>query len=130
MEIPGARRIITQELQQLGGRAILVDVLDEIGHATIPGAIHLPGAGNFGSERFDDQIQKKLSALLAGMADRGGNRPLVFFCQGAQCWESYNAALRAINMGYRNVLWYRGGLASWKAAKYSLTSAASVHPIR
>jgi rhodanese-related sulfurtransferase len=28
---------------------------------------------------------------------------------------SYNAALRAINLGYRNVLWYRGGVEAWKA---------------
>ena len=30
--------------------------------------------------------------------------------RGPQCWGSYNAALRAINMGFRNVHWYRGGI--------------------
>ena len=34
----------------------------------------------------------------------------MFYCEGAQCWESYNAALRALDLGYSNVLWYRGGL--------------------
>jgi hypothetical protein len=29
---------------------------------------------------------------------------------------SYNAALRAINAGYTNVLWYRGGIEAWKMA--------------
>ena len=29
---------------------------------------------------------------------------------------SYNAALRAINAGYTNVKWYRGGIEAWKAA--------------
>ncbi len=33
-----------------------------------------------------------------------------------ECWVSYNAALRAINAGYTNVLWYRGGIEAWKAA--------------
>jgi len=35
---------------------------------------------------------------------------------GAECWESYNAALRALRLGYREVYWYRGGVASWQAA--------------
>lgn len=48
----------------------------------------------------------------------GGNRetPLVLYCLSNQCWMSYNAALRAIHLGYTNVLWYRGGLEAWKAA--------------
>jgi 3-mercaptopyruvate sulfurtransferase SseA len=29
---------------------------------------------------------------------------------------SYNAALRAINLGYTNVLWYRGGIEAWQQA--------------
>ena len=44
------------------------------------------------------------------------NMPLVFFCPGVKCWESYNAALRAINLGYSKVYWYRGGISSWTAA--------------
>ena len=44
------------------------------------------------------------------------NRALVFFCQGARCWESYNAALRAIHAGFTAVYWYRGGVLAWEAA--------------
>jgi PQQ-dependent catabolism-associated CXXCW motif protein len=40
--------------------------------------------------------------------------PLVFYCQSPQCWMSYNAALRAINAGFTNVLWYRGGVEAWR----------------
>jgi hypothetical protein len=35
-------------------------------------------------------------------------QPLVFFCACVECWESYNAALRALRLGYREVYWYRG----------------------
>ena len=42
--------------------------------------------------------------------------PLVFFCEGAKCWESYNAALRALKIGFTRVYWYRGGLMAWQAA--------------
>ena len=47
---------------------------------------------------------------------RKPGRPLVFFCAGAHCWESYNAVLRADAAQFRNLYWYRGGLASWQAA--------------
>ena len=53
---------------------------------------------------------------LATRTNNNLDAPIGFFCYGAQCWESYNAALRAMRLGYREVLWYRGGLAAWKAA--------------
>lgn len=46
--------------------------------------------------------------LLGGPAILPGALPTV--------WMSYNAALRAINRGYSNALWYRGGIESWKLA--------------
>ncbi len=48
----------------------------------------------------------------------GGNKnvPLVFYCQNTYCWMSYNAALRAIKMGFTQVLWYRGGIEAWQKA--------------
>lgn len=30
---------------------------------------------------------------------------------------SYNAALRAINMGFTQVYWYRGGVEAWRQAQ-------------
>jgi len=46
-----------------------------------------------------------------------------------KCRESYNAALRAMQLGYRNVLWYRGGLSSWMAAKQQLQPPAAVRGV-
>jgi rhodanese-related sulfurtransferase len=40
---------------------------------------------------------------------------VAFFCAGPRCWLSYNAALRAVRLGYRRVLWYRGGIEAWGA---------------
>jgi rhodanese-related sulfurtransferase len=42
---------------------------------------------------------------------------MVFYCVDSECWLSYNAALRAIALGYTNVMWYRGGIASWRTAE-------------
>ena len=131
VELPGAKRITTQELLQIGSKSLLIDVLNDSGnHVTIPGAVHVPGSGNYGNGRFDGRLQLNLSNVLATLTQRNGEYPIVFFCEGAQCWESYNAALRAMQMGYRNVSWYRGGIASWKAANLPLERPVAVYRIR
>ena len=130
MNLPGGRRITTEELPDIAVKSMLIDVLDGRGHATIPGSIYMPGGGNYGRGRFNDNLQRNLSNTLARLTNRNADYPLVFFCAGARCWESYNAALRAINMGYRNVMWYRGGLESWKAAKFPVQPPVAVYRIR
>jgi PQQ-dependent catabolism-associated CXXCW motif protein len=128
--IPGGRRVVTAEvLKLINTEAVLIDVLRDNtgGHRTIPGAIYIPGAGDAGN--FRDHIQRRLAQVLAQLTSQDANRELVFFCLGAECWESYNAALRAIQLGYRNVLWYRGGLQSWNAAKLPLQAAAGYRDV-
>jgi PQQ-dependent catabolism-associated CXXCW motif protein len=128
--IPGGRRVVTAEVVKLlNTDAVLIDVLRDNsgGHRTIPGAIYIPGAGDAGN--FHDHIQRRLAQVLSQLTSQDADRELVFFCQGAQCWESYNAALRAIQLGYRNVLWYRGGLQSWSAAKLPLQPAAGYRDV-
>jgi PQQ-dependent catabolism-associated CXXCW motif protein len=117
MTIPGGRVIRTTEVwtQVRDQRMLFVDVLLGARHRTIPGALQLPGAGS-ASTFVDDEILEKLGTTLAGYTKNDLDAPIVFFCYGAECWESYNAALRAIRLGYRNVYWYRGGLAAWEAA--------------
>lgn len=41
----------------------------------------------------------------------------MFYCQSTQCWMSYSAALRAINMDFTQVYWYRGGVEAWRQAQ-------------
>jgi PQQ-dependent catabolism-associated CXXCW motif protein len=107
----------------------VVDVLRDTtgGHRTLPGAIYIPGAGDPGT--FRDRLQRRLSSVLAQLTSQDANRTLVFLCQGSKCWESYNAALRAMQLGYRNVLWYRGGLSAWIAANQQLQPPAAVRDV-
>ena len=42
--------------------------------------------------------------------------PLVFACNGAECWKSYKASLAALKAGYTQVHWFRGGFPEWRAA--------------
>ena len=81
---------------------------------SIPGSNWLPAAGQGGT--FDDDIQTQLAATLANITDDDVARPIVVYCIDANCWLSYNAALRFDALGYENLYWYRGGIAAWKAA--------------
>ncbi len=117
-ELPGGRTIRTPQLRMwlerdAAVRPLLLDVVGE-GHDSIPGAIWLLGAGR--GQGFDDAIQAQLARTLAALTGGEPGRPIVFFCAGANCWLSYNAALRAVMLGYREVYWYRGGIEAWVEA--------------
>ena len=116
-EIPGARTIGTSALRdslQAQPQPLLFDVLGGEVHASLPGAIWLPGAGR--GQSFTDTVQARFAQTLHAVTKGDRKRPLVFFCQGPQCWLSYNAALRAVALGYEAVFWYRGGIEAWIAA--------------
>lgn len=78
----------------------------------IPGSIWLPDTG-YGAlapitlQYFVEGLKK------ATQNDRA--RWLVFYCL-ADCWMSWNAARRALQLGYANVAWYREGTDGWSAA--------------
>ncbi|MEZ5786961.1 MAG: rhodanese-like domain-containing protein [Xanthobacteraceae bacterium] len=132
LSLPGIRRITTQELRQMISGALLIDVLNDTGplHLTIPSAVHVPGGGNYGEGRFNDRIQNQFEKVMSSLVMRNPDKPIIFFCASALCWESYNAALRAQKMGLRNILWYRGGIRSWQEAKLPIGVPTEVHKIK
>jgi PQQ-dependent catabolism-associated CXXCW motif protein len=128
-EIPGARTISTADVRKLlqlapGRRPAFFDALGDEHHASLPGAVSLPGVGNGTS--FDDEIQARLAKTLAAVTGDDRARTLIFFCTGPHCWLSYNAALRAVRLGYPDVRWYRGGLEAWGAGGGALTELRTV----
>jgi PQQ-dependent catabolism-associated CXXCW motif protein len=117
--VPGGRTVSTAELLAAlelppAERPLLFDVLGGTGHDSIPGAIWLADAGRGGS--FEDEIQEKLARTLGFVTREDRSRTIIFFCASTSCWLSYNAALRAVKLGYLQVGWYRGGIAAWLAA--------------
>ena len=86
----------------------------------IPGSTWLPDTG-YG----------ELAPVTAGYFARGlekatnGDRAraLVFYCL-ADCWMSWNAAKRALSLGYSNVAWYRDGTDGWLAAGLPVSEAS------
>lgn len=114
--IPGGRTITTAELAQLmkdpKSGALVFDVLG--GPQTLPNAYYAAPAAQAGD--FNDQVQRDFGNFLQQTTQGRQDRPMVFYCQNSQCWMSYNAALRAIALGYRQVYWYRGGIEAWQGA--------------
>ena len=126
--IPGGWVIGTQQLAQLlqGGQSNLLLLHAYGGMQHLPGAIPVGPAAQGGS--FDDQVQREFGQYLQQATQGDQSRPLVFYCGGVQCWGSYNAALRAIRMGYRNVAWYRGGIEAWQQAGLPVLTAGGQGP--
>lgn len=115
-KIPGGLVVTTEALfmtlQQNPQSLMIFDVLN--GPEYLPGATAAAPASAPGN--FNDQTQNEFGQFLQQVTNGNKNQALVFYCQSTQCWMSYNAALRAINMGFTQVLWYRGGIEAWKMA--------------
>lgn len=80
----------------------------------IAGSLWWPEVGRGAiSHAVDQWFQRRLREVTNG--DRA--KPLIFYCK-ASCWMSWNAAKRAINYGYGNVLWFPDGAEAWTALGY------------
>jgi rhodanese-related sulfurtransferase len=114
--LPGAKIISAREAQDLIAKGIpLYDVRDEEEYkiAHIPGSRSVPyregSAKEVGFDPGDDQF-----ALNRLPKDK--DAPLMMYCDGTICWKSYKSATMAIQNGWKNVYWFRGGFPEWKEA--------------
>jgi PQQ-dependent catabolism-associated CXXCW motif protein len=125
----GARVITTDEAEAIwkGGQAIFIDVLPHVPRPAnlppgtiwrdkprrnIPGSAWLPDTG-YGAlaPTTENYLRTNLARLTGG--DR--TKLLVIYCL-RDCWMSWNAAKRALAMGYANVAWYPDGTDGWEDA--------------
>jgi PQQ-dependent catabolism-associated CXXCW motif protein len=82
----------------------------------IPGSIWLPDTG-YGA--ISDATRRYLESGLSRATGHDKSRLVVFYCL-ADCWMSWNAAKRAMTLGYSNVAWYPEGADGWAKAGYPL----------
>lgn len=113
----GVARIDTAALAQMLREVklpILVDVSPD--HGMVPGAFALLGAGvAFDDAKQEAAVHQRFEGLVRA-ASPDPKQPLVFYGGARAGWLSANAALRAVQAGYTQVYWYRGGLPAWTAA--------------
>jgi len=136
LSLKGARVLATQEAAALwrAGQAAFIDVLPQAPKPKnlpagvvwrdkprfdIPGSVWLPDTG-YGelAPVMLDYFRRGLDKALSG---RSG--PLVFYCL-KDCWMSWNAAKRALALGYTNVDWYPEGSDGWAASGLPLEKRA------
>jgi thiosulfate/3-mercaptopyruvate sulfurtransferase len=79
---------------------------------------HLPGAQSLPYQFFADGFGKTIEKGWPGV-DRT-TLPLVLYCYGNDCVRSRKAGAQAARLGFRDVLWFRGGIQEWRAAAYPL----------
>jgi PQQ-dependent catabolism-associated CXXCW motif protein len=85
----------------------------------IPGSIWLPNTG-FGALAAvtEAYLQRGLERASGG----SDSKLLVIYCQ-RDCWQSWNAAKRALTWGYRHIAWYPEGTDGWLEAGLPLEEA-------
>jgi PQQ-dependent catabolism-associated CXXCW motif protein len=124
--LAGATVVTTGEAEKLWRRkaAVFVDVLPmppkpanlpagtiwrDPERNDIPGSVWLPNVG-FGvlQPALESYFREGLSTATGSDRDR----PILFYCL-ERCWMSWNAAKRALALGYRKVLWYPEGTDGW-----------------
>ncbi|MCA1924847.1 MAG: PhnD/SsuA/transferrin family substrate-binding protein [Thiobacillus sp.] len=114
--LPGAKVVVAAEVRDLLAKGIPifdVRVEEEYEKAHIPGARSVTykegSAKEVGFEAADDQ-------WAMNRLPKDKNAPFIVYCDGTICWRGYKSAVMAINAGYKNVYWFRGGFPEWKEA--------------
>src|ERR1041385_4748468 len=125
----GAKVVGTDEAEAIwkSGSAVFVDVMPhpqrppglpagtiwrEKPRLNIPGSTWLPDTG-YGALAAVTETYLRTNLERVSAGDRG--KLLVFYCL-RNCWMSWNAAKRALAMGYTNVAWYPDGTDGWDDA--------------
>lgn len=123
----GVPRLDTAAVARLRPRAILIDVTPAESavrdaatgrwtlaepHASIPGAHWFPEAGRgVPAEGIEPWFLRGIARLHRARP----NAPIIVYCL-ADCWMSWNAALRLHRAGYRDVRWFAEGMDGWREA--------------
>lgn len=98
----------------LADRPVLIDVA--AAGQMIPGALNIIHGGlAFVDEKQESAYAERFRHMLLAAAPNL-NQAVVFYCASSECWLSVNAAMRARQLGYTQVIWYRGGINAWVQA--------------
>lgn len=118
--LPGAGIVTAEQVKQFMAQKVpLFDVRSQAHYreAHIPGAVNVPYKMNSPKEvDYDDAVD----SFDLGKLPQDKNAPMIFQCNGAECWYSYKAARYMVKRGFKKVYWFRTGLPAWKAAGYSV----------
>jgi ABC-type phosphate/phosphonate transport system substrate-binding protein/rhodanese-related sulfurtransferase len=119
--LDGVRIVSAEEVQALMGKgAVLYDTRSEEEYRDkhIKGAKWLPYREKSAKEVGFDFTKDAFDVARAG----GKDAPVIFACNGAECWKSYKSCVAARKEGFTQVYWFRGGFPEWVARGYPVES--------
>lgn len=131
--LKGAKVVSTREARALQGegQTLFIDVMPrppkpgnlpagtiwrDMRRDSIPGTVWLP---NVGYGRLHETMNAHFKAQLERLTGGARGKAMLFFCL-ERCWMSWNAAKRAMDYGYTNVIWYPQGTDGWVAEGHEL----------
>ncbi len=120
--LPGAKVVTAAEVQQLLAQgAVVVDTRNEkeFKQKRIPGAVFVP----YHEKSLKDVAYDAKLDDFSGLDKLDPSKPTVFHCNGAECWKSYKASKAAVEKGFKQVYWFRGGMPEWEAAGLQVAKA-------
>lgn len=114
VQLPGVEHVTAEQAAALMAKgAQMVDVRSEkeFNAKHIAGAVLAPYLEKSPKDTSFDPSQDDFSAS----AKLDKTKPMIFSCNGAECWKSYKASKTAVAQGFKPVYWLRGGLPEWDA---------------
>jgi len=91
-------------------------------HNNIPGSVWLP---NVGRGYLDETMSRYFEEQLSQSSKKNFDAQLIFYCID-DCWMAWNAAKRAMTLGYTNVSWFRRGMTVWEPGNHPVAVARAV----
>ncbi len=119
-ELNGVTRVSARqayEMSQKGARLIDVRTEREYNTKHARGSALIPyGEKSLKALDFDSKLDS-----FGGISKLDKSQPVVFFCNGAECWKSYKASKFARDAGFTSVYWMRGGMPEWTAEQLPMS---------
>ena len=121
-QLPGVTMVTASEvvaLQQKGVPIIDVRLAKEYHEKHIRSAQSIPYAEkSLKDVAFDPALDQ-----WAGPEKLDKAKPVIFHCNGAECWKSYKAAKVALSKGFTTIYWFRGGFPEWESSGLAVESS-------
>jgi rhodanese-related sulfurtransferase len=123
--VQGVTRVGAEEVAELGKQNVpIIDTRSqkEYDSEHVRGAILAPYLEKSLKEIDFDAKKDDFSAFTALKLAK--DKPVVFFCNGPECWKSYKASRAALAAGYAKVYWFRGGMPEWREKRLPVEGSA------
>ena len=129
-QLPGATIVTAADvvsLQQKGVPVIDVRLAKEYYEKHIRGALCVA----YWEKSLKDVAFDPAMDDWAGPTVLDKTKPVIFHCNGPECWKSYKAARVAVSKGFKSVYWFRGGYPEWETAGLPVESTmVASEPLR